>query len=105
MDAGRSLRRARSKARLTQRRLAAVTGVPQPAIARIESGAVTPRVDTLQRLLRGCGHTLEIERIRGEGLDRTVIRELLKLTPRQRIERAARDANNLDDFLSRARSS
>ena len=105
MQTGVALRDARKKAGLTQRQLAAATGVPQSAIARIEIGAVTPRVDTLEKLLRGCGYTLEIEKLRGRGLDRTTIREFLKLTPQQRIERSAEEANNLEELLSRARLS
>ncbi len=76
----------------------------QPAIARIERGTVVPRVDTLDRLLVACGHSLEVERRLGAGVDRTVIRELLRLTPRERLDLAAEEASNMARLL-RARSS
>src|SRR5438270_235772 len=83
MDAGRVLREARLKAGLTQRELSMRAGIAQPAIARIESGKVTPRVDTLDRLLRACGWALESTRRLGEGLDRTGIHELLSIAPEE----------------------
>jgi transcriptional regulator with XRE-family HTH domain len=80
---------------VSQRELASATGIAQPAIARIESGAVTPRVDTLDRLLAGCGLALTLTRRLGAGLDRTAIRELLRLTPLQRLRLAVGEARNL----------
>lgn len=85
MNAARALRTARLRAGLTQRELAAVTGVPQPAIARIESAGVVPRVDTLDRLLRGCGTTLEITRRLGDGISRDEITRLLNIEPEERL--------------------
>ena len=61
MDAARVLRYARRRAGLTQRALAAKADIAQPTIARIESGAMVPRVDTLDRLLEACGMGLEVE--------------------------------------------
>lgn len=70
--------------------------MPQPAIARIESGRVRPRLDTVDDLLRACGMGLELEPRLGHGVDRSVIRELVRLTPRQRLELAAAEAANID---------
>jgi len=103
MDAARTLRDARRRARLTQRALASRTGIPQPAIARIERGTVVPRVDTLDRLLAGCGQQLATERRPGLGIDRTAIRALLRLTPAQRLRLATREGRNLER-LARAAS-
>lgn len=89
------LGRARRRAGLTQRQLAQRTGVAQPAIARIEAGRVTPRVDTLDRLLRECGYAVRAEPVLGAGVDRTQIVELLRLSPRQRLDRAVADAAGL----------
>jgi transcriptional regulator with XRE-family HTH domain len=72
MDAGRVLRQARRRAGLTQRELAAKAAVPQSVIARIESRAVIPRVDTLDRLLAACGEGLESLPRPGRGVDRTL---------------------------------
>lgn len=51
---------AREEMGLSQRELANLSGVKQPAIARLESGAAVPRVDTLIRLLVPLGKTLAI---------------------------------------------
>src|SRR5579864_5674600 len=64
---GPALRRARRRAGLTQRGLAARTGVAQPTIARIERGLDDPRVRTLSRLLQACGETLEVSPTLGVG--------------------------------------
>jgi predicted transcriptional regulator len=92
MDVGSTLRRARRTAHLSQRALAARTSVAQPTIARIEMGREDPRIDTLERLLRACGEELGARPVRGEGIDRTQIRELLRLTPRRRLELAGEEA-------------
>lgn len=89
--AGRMLRYARSRAKLTQRELAYKTGIPQETIARIERGRVDPRIGTLDRLLEGCGFGLEVEPRLGIGIDRTQIRERLKYTPSELLSVAVED--------------
>ncbi len=66
---------ARRSAGLTQRELATRAGVPQPTIARIESGRQMPRADTLDKLLKACGWELDMTR-RGEGEDLEVLSAL-----------------------------
>ena len=90
------LRSARDDAHLTQRRLSELTGIAQPTIARIESGASDPRVDTLRRLLDACGHALLSDRRPGLGVDRTQIREMLRLTPVERLRLLEADVAGLD---------
>lgn len=97
------LRFARRRANLTQRALAGRSGIPQPTIARIESQAVVPRVDTLDRLLSACGFTLETIARPGAGIDRTGMRELRRLRPVERLRLAAQDARNVDRLLEEAR--
>lgn len=92
------LRQARRRAGLSQRELAERAGVPQSAVARLESGRVVPRVDTLERLLRACGSTLEVVPI--PEVDRTAIRELLRLTPGERLRLAAAEAASLERLLT-----
>jgi predicted transcriptional regulator len=82
---------------MTQRALAAQTGVAQPTIARIEGGREDPRVATLERLLRACDDALEAVPVLGEGVDRTEIRELLALG------HAARLATLVDEAASTER--
>jgi len=99
----RILRGARRRARLSQRALGERAGVPQPSIARFESGATIPRVDTLQRLLRATGHELETQPRLGTGVDRSQIRALLRLTPAERGDLAVAAARNLAAFKAAAR--
>ncbi len=58
-----------------------------------------PKVSTLDLLLRACGDELAAVAQRGIGVDRSLIRRRLTLTPRQRLEKGAADA----DAIGRAR--
>ena len=51
---------AREKRGLSQRELAKLCGVKQPAIARLESLKATPQIDTLFKILAPIGYTLAI---------------------------------------------
>jgi transcriptional regulator with XRE-family HTH domain len=55
------LREARLRAGLTQETLAERTGKTRPQIARWETGAVAPSLDTLVDLIRACGFDLPLE--------------------------------------------
>ena len=95
MKAAPMLRYARRLAGLTQRQLAERAGVPQATVGRIEAGQITPRVDTLERLVRATGHELKVGARPGIGVDRSQIRALLRLTPGQRLELATQDAEGM----------
>ena len=51
---------AREQRGLSQRDLAELSGIKQPAIARLESLKATPQIDTLFKMLIPLGYTLEI---------------------------------------------
>jgi ribosome-binding protein aMBF1 (putative translation factor) len=51
---------AREKKGISQKRLAEMSGLKQPAIARLERMQATPQVDTLFRVLKPLGYTLAI---------------------------------------------
>jgi len=51
---------AREKKGLSQRELAELCGVKQPAIARLESMKTSPQIDTLLKILAPLGYTLSI---------------------------------------------
>ena len=53
----------RQELKLNQRELAERCGVPQSTIARMESGAVTPKLETLVKVCRELGLKLMVERI------------------------------------------
>jgi predicted transcriptional regulator len=95
------LRKARRRAGLTQRALAARTGIAQPTIARIERGTDDPRVSTVARLLAACGESLEAVGRRGDGIDTTLFDELLRLSPAERV-RLLTEENRSLDALDRA---
>ncbi len=102
VNARRLLRHARREAGLTQRELASKAGVPQSTVARIETGYLQPRWETMGRLLAATEHSLEVIRS-GEGIDRSQIRTLLSMTPAERLESATRDAKGLSRFLEAVR--
>ncbi len=96
MSAASILRHARRKANLSQRELGRRAGTTQTTISRIEKGLISPRFDTLERLLDSCGFQLQAIPRRGEGIDRGAIRELLRATPAERARLAVEEAHNLE---------
>ena len=103
MKASRILSLARRRAGLTQRALAGRAGVPQPAIARIEAGRVTPSVTTLDRLLRATGHVLDLAPLEGSGVDRTLIRAALARSAEERVASAGEAGRRLLAFRDASR--
>lgn len=107
VDAATLLREARIAAGLSQRELAARAGIPQPAIARIESGASSPRVDTLARLLAACDRQVAHVR-RSSAIDPqdwAQVQDNLRRTPTERLrnlEAAARAVAELRRAAHRA---
>jgi transcriptional regulator with XRE-family HTH domain len=97
------VRRARHGAGLTQRTLARLSKIPQPTIAAIETGRQDPRFETLHSLVESCGRELTTVPRPGQGVDRSQIRELLRLTPGQRLRLAAEDARGLERLLRSTR--
>ncbi len=55
---------AREKKGYSQRELAELSGVKQPAIARMESMKSTPQIDTILKILAPLGYTLSITPIK-----------------------------------------
>lgn len=51
---------ARESKELSQKELADLAGLKQPAIARLESMKATPQIDTLFKILQPLGYTLAI---------------------------------------------
>ena len=98
VDAAVMLGTARRRAQLSQRELARRAGVPQATISRIESRVVSPRVDTLQSLIRACGMELRVEEPRGAGVDRSQLRERLLMSPADRATLAVDAVNGLREL-------
>lgn len=51
---------AREEKGLSQKQLADLSGIKQPALARLESMKVTPQINTLLKILKPLGYTLAI---------------------------------------------
>ena len=91
------VRWARKRAGMTQHQLARAVHMPQPSIARIERGTVTPRADTLVAILVATGHELAVEPTGPtlEAADRRTIRRTTALPVPMRtwraVGRAAKD--------------
>jgi transcriptional regulator with XRE-family HTH domain len=102
VSAGTILREARHEAALSQRELAHLAGVPQPAVSRIERDHGSPRLDTLDRLLRRCGKVLQLAERPGLGVDRTLIHERLRLSPGARARLAVREWERTRVFRRRS---
>jgi len=60
----RKVRQLREQQNMSQEQLAALVNTKQPAIARIESGKVMPRLDLLQRIAAALGMRLELRFVR-----------------------------------------
>jgi transcriptional regulator with XRE-family HTH domain len=81
------LREARLRAGLSQIALAERSGKDRVQIARYESGAVAPSVDTLSDLIRACGFELVLELALSVDASTDVLSELQQLSPERRVDR------------------
>jgi transcriptional regulator with XRE-family HTH domain len=81
----RLIKEARRRAGLAQSDLARRLGTTQSAIARWESGKVSPRMATLKRLLKACGVEANVTLVDAGRDDRVQIAERLAWTPKQRL--------------------
>lgn len=87
---------------MTQRDLSRLSGMAQPAIARIERDGVSPRLATLDRLVRTTGHELTLAPAIGAGVDRSLIRAALRRTPEERVGAAGQAGRRLAAFRAEA---
>jgi transcriptional regulator with XRE-family HTH domain len=103
MSIALELIRARRAAGFSQRALAERAAMPQSTVGRIEAGLMDPRLRTLDRLLRACDAELEVVPRLGHGVDRSQMRERLRLTPRERLEQLAAASNAMSRIRGAAR--
>jgi len=86
VTAGQQLREARRRHGVSQAQLAKRGGTTQSAISRIERDRVATTVETLRSLLHLLGEDLDLSsHARDSGIDRSLIRERLRLSPAERI--------------------
>jgi transcriptional regulator with XRE-family HTH domain len=101
------IREARRRSGLTQRQLAAAAKVSQPTIARVESGAVQPTLEQVQRLVAACGLELRVSLVAADDGDWSVAQASLRLDPEARVRQhqaALRFARAGREALVRART-
>lgn len=80
------LKNARNRAGFTQAELGRRLGISQAAVARLERPGANPTVATLEDALWVTGHRLVLEApARRAGVDESLIRQQLELTPDARI--------------------
>jgi transcriptional regulator with XRE-family HTH domain len=71
---------------MTQGELAQRLGISQAAVAKLERPGANPTVDTLDRVLWATGHRLLLDaEVCEPGVDESLIRKQLELTPAERI--------------------
>jgi len=86
------LRQARDRAGVTQRQLAARARTAQSVVARIELGETSPSWDTLMRLIKAAGFTLETSLEHLPVIDKSMMDDvprILRMTPEERLEEVA----------------
>ena len=89
MKASLVIRKTRLRAGLTQAELAKRAGTTQSAISRLESDRVRPSLETLERLAKACGATLEL-RLRPPEAPPAEFESNLSLTPAGRLDQLVR---------------
>jgi transcriptional regulator with XRE-family HTH domain len=80
------LRNARWMVGLTQAEVAQRGGVTRQMISTYESGLRSPSVETLDRMLAGCGLRLQLSLVPEPGLEDVPTRDLLRQPPMARID-------------------
>lgn len=101
------VRRARSRAGLTQAQLAERLGSTQPVVSLLEHHGSNPTLSTLERALDAAGYDLELRAIprTAPAVDETQIVERLRLTPAERLAAFSASRRNMSALMRKARRS
>lgn len=87
MTPGQLIREARRSAGLTQQALASRVGTTQSAVAGMEADRSSPRVATLERVLRACGRELSLSAPQPRSsIDETLVAQRLRIPAGERIK-------------------
>ena len=105
MCTGSLIREARLAEGLTQAQLARRLGITQPSVARLEAAGDEVTVATLQRALNVMGRALVLHaQKRPSSVDESLIREALRLTPGERLERHDASYAELREWANEAQA-
>jgi transcriptional regulator with XRE-family HTH domain len=99
MSVARIVREARRRAGLTQAALAERAGVPKSTVGRIESGARTPSVELVERLVRAAGLEITLGLSEPDPATDSMFERTLRRTPAERLA----DATRAGRFVVRGR--
>ena len=88
---------------MTQAQLASAAGTSQPTLAAYESGAKSPSVRTLDRIVRAAGATLQVTVVDAPPARGELLSDLRQMARRIREEAARRHIRNVRVFGSAAR--
>jgi transcriptional regulator with XRE-family HTH domain len=99
MDGGLLIREARRRAGLTQRQLAERLGTSHGAVARWETGTVTPSWDAVVAAIRGAGLDIRVALVESDDHDLTLAHQRLLRSPAERLA----DLTAMASFIERAR--
>ena len=100
MQGGEIIREARHRAGLSQKQLAERLGTTQSVITRWETGRRSPTFEALVRAVRACGLDLAITLAAADPDHELMLRENLRLSPAQRLERLTEQVAGLDELAS-----
>ncbi len=89
MNVSSVIQKTRQRAGLTQAALAQRVGTTQSAISRLENGRVRPSLETIERLAKACGATLDL-RLRTSEAPTAEFESNLSLTPAGRLDQLIR---------------
>jgi transcriptional regulator with XRE-family HTH domain len=105
MSTGSLIREARLADGLTQAQLARRLGITQPSVARLEAAGAEVTVATLQRALNVMGRALVLQaQQRPSSVDESLLREALRLTPGERLERYEAEYADARDWVNDAQA-
>lgn len=103
--AGIWIREARLRAGLSQQELARRVGTSQSLVARWECGQVDPRFSTVVRAIRACGFDLALGVVTYDHDHDLLVRENLRLAPKERLQRMQEIRRGLNELTARAKPS
>lgn len=102
MQGGEIIREARHRAGLSQQQLAERLATTQSVITRWETGQRSPTFEALVRAVRACGLDVGITLAATDRDHELMLRENLRLSPAQQLQRLTDQVTGLDELASRS---
>jgi transcriptional regulator with XRE-family HTH domain len=103
MRAAEIIQEARKRAGLSQRELAEFLGTTQPVVARWETGKRAPSFNRVVEAVRACGFDLSIRIVPRDDEHALLVRENLRRSPIERLDRLVQSQAAIDDLTANVR--